>query len=358
MSFPNKDCISFYLYFTNFRKHKTMQFIDEVEIIVIAGHGGNGCISFFRGKYLPKGKPNGGNGGNGGNIYIVADRNLNTLIDFRFKKIFYGKPGENGKGKNCTGKKGNDVIIYVPIGTKITNQKNKTVIGDMKFHLQKYLIAKGGFHGLGNVHFRSSMNRTPYKKTLGTKGETCFLKLELILLADVGMVGLPNSGKSTFMNSVSNSKPKIANYPFTTLTPKLGIVYVEKKKSFILADIPGLIKGAAEGIGLGTRFLKHLMKCHLLLHFIDISIYNQFDIINNINIIFYELKQYNNILNKKPIWLIFNKIDFFSKEKIEIIIKMILKKLNWNQKYFFISAKNKTNIKPLCYSIVRFLNKN
>lgn len=333
-----------------------MQFVDEVLISVSGGNGGNGCISFRREKYIPKGGPDGGNGGDGGNVYIIADKNINTLVDFKFKKIFQAENGYNGKGNDCTGKKGKDIYIKVPIGTRIIDQKTGNVIIDILICKQYFVIAKGGHHGLGNIRFKSSTNQTPMQNTMGSIGEKRLLKLELILLADVGILGLPNSGKSTFLSVISSANPKIADYPFTTIVPKLGVVQLNKKR-FIIADIPGLIKGASKGYGLGTNFLKHLSRCYLLLHFIDLHPIDGSDPIKNFLIICDELKRYNDRkLYKKPRWIVFNKIDLLNKEEINFYIKSINKYLNHNF-YYLISAKNKIGTKKLCSEILSFLDK-
>ncbi|XBC44202.1 MAG: Obg family GTPase CgtA [Buchnera aphidicola (Schlechtendalia peitan)] len=336
-----------------------MKFLDQATIHIIAGNGGNGCISFRREKYIPKGGPDGGDGGNGGNVWLKANRNLNTLVDFRFIKIFQAQNGENGKNKNKSGKKGKDIIIPVPIGTKIIDNNTNEIIDDIVHDGQQILIAKGGWHGLGNTRFKSSVNRTPKKCTIGTLGEQRNIKLELVLLADVGTLGLPNSGKSTLVSSISSAKIKIANYPFTTLTPTLGSVKINTNDSFIIADIPGLIEGASQGRGLGIQFLKHLERCHLLLHVIDISIKNKFIILNNIKIILKELKNYNTKLYEKPIWFIFNKIDLVNKKHTENIIKFIKENIQIKTLYcYLISSITKKGIKTMCKDISYYIKNN
>ncbi|XZR52796.1 MAG: Obg family GTPase CgtA [Enterobacteriaceae bacterium] len=333
-----------------------MKFIDETDILVVAGKGGDGCISFRREKYVPYGGPNGGNGGNGGNIYICANKNLNTLMHLNYKKIFYAENGQNGKSKLCTGKNGKNLLIYVPIGTIIKNKIDNKIICKMVIDKQKILLAKGGYKGLGNNYFKSSTNRTPYKKTKGLLGEKKFIYLELLLLADVGVIGLPNVGKSTFVNIISSAKPKIDTYPFTTIKPQLGTVYIGEGK-FIIADIPGIIKNASKGSGLGYRFLKHIKHCKLLLLMIDIKCFNKLNIIKNIQIIINELKLYNPQLLKKPCWLIFNKIDLIKKNEDEKknIINDIVKKINWRNKYYIISCLKNKNINFLCNKIINFI---
>ncbi|WMC18869.1 MAG: Obg family GTPase CgtA [Enterobacteriaceae bacterium PSpicST2] len=331
-----------------------MKFIDEANILIIAGKGGDGCISFRREKYIPYGGPDGGNGGNGGNIYICTNKNLNTLMHLNFKKTFYAENGGNGKPKLCTGKNGKNLLIYVPIGTIIKIIKNKKIISKIILNNQKILLAKGGVRGLGNNHFKSSINRTPFKKTKGLLGEKKKIYLELLLLADVGLIGLPNSGKSTFVNIISAAKPKIDIYPFTTIKPKLGVVYTEKK-TFIIADIPGIIKNSSKGYGLGYRFLKHIKRCKLLLLMIDIKPLDKSNIIDNIKIIINELKLYDKEILKKPYWLIFNKMDLINKKNLDIIIKNIIKKINWKNKYYIISCLKNIRVKFLCNKIAEFL---
>ncbi|AEO08733.1 GTPase ObgE [Buchnera aphidicola str. Ak (Acyrthosiphon kondoi)] len=334
-----------------------MKFIDQTIIQVIAGNGGNGCVNFRREKYIPKGGPDGGDGGDGGNVWLEADNNLNTLIDLRFKKKFQAQNGQHGSSKKCSGKKGDDIKIHVPIGTKAINYQTREIIGDLIQHKQKILIAKGGWHGLGNVRFKSSTNRTPRQSTLGTIGEKRDIQLELMLIADVGTLGMPNVGKSTFVTSISGAKTKIADYPFTTLNPILGSVNILNNKKFIIADIPGIIKGASNGSGLGIRFLKHLERCKLLLHIVDLVPQNNFHPEQNIAIVLNELKKYSLKLYNKPRWLIFNKIDLLNTEQTNQIINKIKHKFKINEKYYFISSINKTGIKKLCFDIIEYLKK-
>ncbi|ANF17124.1 GTPase CgtA [Buchnera aphidicola (Schlechtendalia chinensis)] len=335
-----------------------MKFLDKAVICIIAGDGGDGCISFKREKYIPKGGPDGGDGGNGGNVWIKANRNLNTLVDFRFKKIFKAQNGENGKNKKKSGKKGKDIIICVPLGTRIIDNNTKEIIDDVVKDMQLVLIAKGGWHGLGNTRFKSSTNRTPKRCTIGTKGEQRDIQLELMLLADVGTLGLPNSGKSTLVSSMSSAKTKIANYPFTTLNPVLGTVRISKSTSFVIADIPGLIEGASQGKGLGIQFLKHLNRCRLLLHIVDISIKNQYIILNNIKTILKEVRNYDKNLKNKPIWIIFNKIDLLKKRDIEIITIFIKKRIHPIQtRFYLISSITKLGIEQMCKDIIIHFSK-
>jgi GTP-binding protein len=284
-----------------------MKFVDEVEIKVEAGDGGNGAISFRREKYVPMGGPDGGDGGDGGDVFLEADEGLNTLVDYRFERFHKAQRGQNGMGRKCTGQRGVDCVLPVPIGTRARDLDTNEVIGDLTKHGQRLLVAKGGFHGLGNTRFKSSVNRAPRQKTNGSEGEVRDLQLELLLLADIGMLGLPNAGKSTFIRNVSAAKPKVADYPFTTLVPNLGVV--RAGNSFVIADIPGLIEGASEGAGLGIRFLRHLERCRVLLNLVDILPVDGSNPVDNARIIVNELRQYSEKLVEKPRWLVFNKID-------------------------------------------------
>ncbi|EOZ3160296.1 Obg family GTPase CgtA [Yersinia enterocolitica] len=333
-----------------------MKFVDEATILVVAGDGGNGCVSFRREKYIPNGGPDGGDGGDGGDIYLLADENLNTLIDYRFVKSFRAERGENGQSRDCTGKRGKDITIKVPVGTRVLDQGTGEIVGDMTRHGQRLMVAKGGFHGLGNTRFKSSVNRAPRQKTMGTEGETRELMLELLLLADVGMLGLPNAGKSTFIRAVSAAKPKVADYPFTTLIPSLGVVRMDHEQSFVVADIPGLIEGASDGAGLGIRFLKHLERCRVLLHLVDLAPIDESDPVENAKIIINELQQYSENLAQKPRWLVFNKIDLVGTEEAEVRAKAIVEALRWEDKYYMISAANRDNVNALCWDVMNFLN--
>ncbi|MCW5197573.1 Obg family GTPase CgtA [Buchnera aphidicola] len=332
-----------------------MKFIDQAIIILKAGNGGNGIISFKREKNNPKGGPDGGDGGDGGSIFFQANKNINTLIDYTFKKFIQAQNGESGKNRNKSGKKGKNLTLFVPLGTKIINYNTNEIIKEFKYHKQSFLLLQGGWHGLGNYRFKSSTNRTPKKKTLGKIGETIKIKLELSLLADVGIIGLPNVGKSTFIRSISSAKPKIGNYYFTTLRPYLGVFFTKSKKSLTFADIPGIIKGASRGIGLGLKFLRHIEKCKILLHIIDLSIHNYKLIIKNINIVNKEIKLYKKKIYKKKKWLVFNKSDLIKKEDIKYKIKKILKKINYVEKYFIISAINKKGLNTLCKNLSKII---
>lgn len=333
-----------------------MKFVDEATTLVVAGDGGNGCISFRREKYIPYGGPDGGDGGDGGDIYLLADENLNTLIDYRFIKEFQAERGQNGQSKGCTGRRGKDIIIKVPVGTRVKDQNTGETLGDMTQHKQKLMVAKGGWHGLGNIRFKSSTNRTPRQKTLGTAGETRNLILELLLLADVGMLGQPNAGKSTFIRAVSAAKPKVANYPFTTLAPSLGVVRIDNKQSFVIADIPGLIAGAYSGAGLGLRFLKHLERCRVLLHLVDIAPIDESDPAENAKIIINELNQYSESLTRKPCWLVFNKVDVLGTDEATKRAKNIVMDMNYSGAYYLISASNRYGVNTLCKDIINFIN--
>ncbi|MEI7201691.1 Obg family GTPase CgtA [Pectobacterium parvum] len=335
-----------------------MKFVDEATILVVAGDGGNGCVSFRREKYIPNGGPDGGDGGDGGDVYLLADENLNTLIDYRFEKSFRAERGQNGQSRDCTGKRGKDITIKVPVGTRVLDQGTGEVLGDMTRHQQNLMVAKGGWHGLGNSRFKSSVNRAPRQKTNGTKGEERELTLELLLLADVGMLGLPNAGKSTFIRAVSAAKPKVADYPFTTLVPSLGVVRMDSEQSFVLADIPGLIEGASDGAGLGIRFLKHLERCRVLLHLVDLAPIDESDPIENAKIIINELEQYGAGLAEKPRWLVFNKVDLIDKAEAEKRAKEIAAALGWDDKYYLISAANREGVNPLCWDVMNFLKAN
>lgn len=333
-----------------------MKFVDEVEIRAEAGDGGSGVVSFRREKYVPDGGPDGGDGGDGGSVYLQADENLNTLIDYQFERFHRAERGTNGQSRNCTGKKGEDLVVKVPVGTRITDVDTQEGLGDLTQHGQKIVVAKGGFHGLGNARFKSSTNRAPRQKTLGTPGEVRNLKLELMLLADVGLLGLPNAGKSTFIRSVSAAKPKVADYPFTTLIPNLGVVRPEANKSFVIADIPGLIEGASDGAGLGIRFLKHLERCRVLLHVIDVMPVDGSNPVDNAFAIINELHQYSPKLAEKPRWLVFNKIDLLPEDEAQALCEQIAQELGEEENVYRISAVNKLNTQPLIHDIMALLD--
>ena len=332
-----------------------MKFVDEAEIRVEAGDGGNGVIGFRREKYVPKGGPDGGDGGDGGSVFLQADENLNTLIDYRFERFHRAERGQNGQGGNCIGKKGKDLTVMVPVGTRATDSDTGEVLGDLTRHGQKLKVAQGGFHGLGNARFKSSTNRAPRQKTNGTPGEIRNLKLELMLLADVGLLGMPNAGKSTFIRSVSAAKPKVADYPFTTLVPNLGVVRQDSQRSFVVADIPGLIEGAADGAGLGIRFLKHLERCRILLHVVDVFPVDETDPAEHAKAIIEELEKYSPKLAEKPRWLVFNKVDLLLEEEAEERCQHVIDALGWEGPVYQISAFQKMNLDPLCNDIMDFI---
>ena len=333
-----------------------MKFVDEVEIRAEAGDGGSGIVSFRREKYVPDGGPDGGDGGDGGSVYLQADENLNTLIDYQFERFHRAERGTNGRSRNCTGKKADDLFVMVPVGTRITDVDTQEGLGDLTQHGQRILVAKGGFHGLGNARFKSSTNRAPRQKTLGTPGEVRNLKLELLLLADVGLLGLPNAGKSTFIRSVSAARPKVADYPFTTLIPNLGVVRPEANKSFVIADIPGLIEGASDGAGLGIRFLKHLERCRVLLHIIDVMPVDGSNPVDNAFAIINELHQYSPKLAEKPRWLVFNKIDLLPEDEAQALCDAIAQELGESENIYQISAINKLHTQPLIHEIMTLLD--
>ncbi len=332
-----------------------MKFVDEVEIRVDAGDGGSGCVSFRREKYIEYGGPDGGDGGDGGDVYLVADENLNTLIDFRFERFHKAQRGENGKGRNCTGRGGEDEFLKVPVGTRVIDVDTGEQIGDLTKHKQKLMVAKGGWHGLGNLRFKSSTNRAPRQKTLGTPGEVRHLQLELLLLADVGLLGLPNAGKSTLIRSVSAAKPKVADYPFTTLVPNLGVVRLNSQRSFVIADIPGLISGAADGAGLGIQFLKHLERCRILVHLIDLLPADQSDPAENAVTIINELDQYSEKLAGKPRWLVFNKTDLLLEDEAEETMARVIEALDWQGDVLKVSAYNRDGTDELCQKLMTFI---
>jgi GTP-binding protein len=328
-----------------------MKFIDESKIEVIAGDGGNGAASFRREKYIDKGGPDGGDGGWGGSVYALADRNINTLVDYRFARFHRARNGEPGRGADCYGKGADDIVLRMPVGTVITDINNGELIADLDHDGQKMLLAQGGKGGLGNLHFKSSTNRAPRQCTPGTEGERRELQLELKILADVGLLGMPNAGKSTFIRAVSAARPKVADYPFTTLHPNLGVVRVSAEKSFVIADIPGLIEGAAEGAGLGHQFLRHLMRTRLLLHLVDIApMYEGVDPVREANSILNELKKYDEVLYNKPRWLVLNKLDLLHDKDEKIAA--FLKEFHDYSRYFVISAINGDGCKELCYAIM------
>jgi len=333
-----------------------MKYIDEALIHVSAGKGGDGAASFRREKYIPKGGPSGGDGGRGGSIFAIADRNINTLVDYRFAREHRAKKGENGRGSDCYGKSADDIVLRMPVGTVITNADTGEVIADLAEHEQKVVLAKGGGGGLGNLHFKSSTNRTPRQFTPGEPGEEFALRLELKVLADVGLLGMPNAGKSTLIRAVSAARPKVADYPFTTMHPNLGVVRVDQNRSFVMADIPGLIEGAAEGAGLGHRFLKHLARTRLLLHVVDIAPLDEnVDPVREAKAIIKELRKYDESLYRKPRWLVLNKADLLNEQDRDKICKKLVRDLRWKGRNFLVSAVTGAGCRELTYAIMEYL---
>lgn len=333
-----------------------MKFVDEARIEVLAGKGGDGSASFRREKFIPKGGPDGGDGGNGGSIFAVADRNINTLIEFRYTRIFKAKNGEPGRGSQCYGKCADDVLIRVPVGTVISDAESGEPLADLDRDGARALLAQGGKGGLGNLHFKSSVNRAPRQHTKGEPGEERLLHLELKVLADVGLLGMPNAGKSTFIRAVSAAKPKVADYPFTTLHPNLGVVRAGQDKSFVIADIPGLIEGAAEGAGLGHQFLRHLQRTRLLLHLVDISPnWEGADPVKDARAIVEELRKYDESLYNKPRWLVLNKLDLIPVENRETLVQDFVRDYGWTGQVFVISAINGEGCQPLVHAIQAYL---
>lgn len=329
-----------------------MKFVDESEITVEAGKGGNGCLSFRREKYIERGGPDGGDGGDGGSVYMIADESLNTLVDFRFQPRYRAESGKPGQGKNCTGKGGEDLVIRVPIGTSVIDVNTEELIADLDDPSEMVMVAKGGIHGMGNTRFKSSTNRAPRKTTNGTPGEARLLQLQLRLVADVGLLGLPNAGKSTLIRAVSAAKPKVADYPFTTLVPNLGVVSLGMERSFVMADIPGLIEGAAEGAGLGFRFLKHLSRTRLLIHLIDVLPADESDPVENAQKIVAELAKFSVTLGEKERWLVLNKTDLIEPEQLQQLKDRLQSALDWQGQIFEIAAINRTGCGDLCESLM------
>lgn len=330
-----------------------MKFIDEAIIEVRAGDGGNGCVSFRREKYIPHGGPDGGDGGDGGSVYLEADSCINTLIDFRHTRKFIAQQGVKGKGRNCTGKSGEDLFVKVPVGTLVHEDETGELIGDLVRNGQRLLVARGGFHGLGNARYKSSTNRTPRQSKPGTPGEKRQLHLEMKLLADVGLLGIPNAGKSTLISAVSSARPKIADYPFTTLHPNLGVVRASSHRSFVMADIPGLIEGAAEGAGLGIQFLKHLSRTHLLLHLLDMG--PDRDPVVDATTIIAELERYDAALAGRDRWLVLNKTDLLPEDEREQRCRDVVKALDWSGPVFEISALAHTGTDVLVHAVMDFI---
>lgn len=329
-----------------------MRFVDEAVITVEAGDGGNGVASFRREKFVPFGGPDGGDGGRGGSIYIQADDNTSTLVDYRYTRKFRAERGKNGAGANCTGRGGEDVVLYVPVGTTVVDTESGDIIGDLVESGQRVLVAGGGEGGLGNTHFKSSTNRAPRKCTTGVKGEYREIRLELKVLADVGLLGMPNAGKSTFIRAVSAAKPKVADYPFTTMVPNLGVVDADRHRSFVMADIPGLIEGAAEGAGLGIRFLKHLARTRILLHIIDVQPIDGSDPVHNAKAILRELEKFSPTLAQLPVVLVLNKLDQLPEDSREEWCEHILNELNWDGPVFKTSGLLSEGTKDVVYYLM------
>ncbi len=333
-----------------------MKFVDEAEIRVEAGDGGNGCVGFRREKYVPLGGPDGGDGGDGGSVFLVASNNLNTLVDFRYNPTHRAERGQNGSGSNCTGRKGEDCHVRVPTGTIVYDAETGEKLGDLTREGEELLVAQGGFHGIGNARFKSSTNRAPQQATKGTPGEKRYLKLELKLIADVGLLGMPNAGKSSLIRAVSSARPKVADYPFTTLHPNLGVVRVDDQRSFVMADIPGLIEGAADGAGLGMQFLKHLARTRLLLHVLDVVPYeSEEQPCEAARKIIHELTQWDEQLEEKPRWLVLNKVDQLPAELVDVHCQTIVDELGWQGPVFRISALRGDGLKPLMFQVMDFL---
>ena len=333
-----------------------MKFIDEATIEVSAGNGGDGCASFRREKFIPKGGPDGGDGGRGGSVWVTADRNINTLIDFRYARRHQAPNGERGRGADCYGAAGNDIELRVPVGTVITDADTGEKVVDMVAHEQRALLARGGRGGLGNLHFKSSTNRTPRQFTKGEPGERHRLHLELRVLADVGLVGLPNAGKSTLIRAVSNARPKVADYPFTTLHPNLGVVRIGPEQSFVVADVPGLIEGAAEGMGLGHQFLRHLSRTNLLLHVVDCCSPESSEPARDAKAIVAELRKYDEKLHRKPRWIVLNKVDLLPADKRDEVMQSFRRQLRTKLPIFAVSAATGEGCRELVSAMAQFLS--
>src|SRR6056297_1068713 len=334
---------------------RAMKFVDEAKIEVRAGRGGHGSASFRREKYIPKGGPDGGDGGDGGSVWLEADPGLNTLVDFRHARLFQARNGQPGQGRQRTGKSAEHVVVRVPLGTIGRSIETDEIIGDVTQPGQRLLVARGGTGGKGNIHFKSSVNRTPRQFTEGTAGEQRALHLELKVLADVGLLGFPNAGKSTLISAVSKARPKVADYPFTTLHPNLGVVSLEPGRSFVIADIPGIIEGAAGGAGLGIRFLKHLQRTRLLLHLVDIAPIDQADPVEQIRILEQELAEFDAELAQRERWLVLTKTDQLAEEEVEEMCRDIIQRLAWSGPWFAISAVARSGLSPLLGRIMEHL---
>jgi GTP-binding protein len=329
-----------------------MKFVDEATIDIAAGDGGAGCVSFRREKFIPFGGPNGGDGGRGGSVWALADRNINTLIDYRYARRHEAKNGEGGRGSDQYGAAADDIVLRMPVGTMLSDAETGELLFELLEHDQKVLLLKGGDGGFGNLHFKTSTNRSPRQKTPGWPGEAKKLKLELRVLADVGLLGMPNAGKSTLIAAISNARPKIADYPFTTLHPNLGVVRVGPERSFVVADIPGLIEGASEGAGLGHQFLRHLQRTRLLLHIVDLAPFDDaVDPVQQARAIVAELKKYDPKLHAKTRWLVLNKLDMVPAEEREARVKDFVRRLRWKGPVFAISALARDGLQPMIEKI-------
>ena len=332
-----------------------MKFVDEATIDVIAGKGGNGCVSFRREKFVPKGGPDGGDGGDGGSVFLEGDVALNTMIDYRYTRRFRAENGEAGRGRNCSGKSGQDLVLPVPLGTTVLDDETGEILGDIRKAGERLLVAQGGFHGLGNTRYKSSINRAPRQNSPGTEGESRKLKLELKVLADVGLLGLPNAGKSTLIKAVSAATPKVADYPFTTLIPSLGVVKVDAHRSFVAADIPGLIEGASEGAGLGIRFLKHLTRNRVLLHLVDVAPIDGSDPADAACAVVRELERFSPTLAARPRWLVLNKIDLVDADAVAACRERVVSALNWRGPVYEVSAVAGLHTDSLCGDLMTHL---
>ncbi|MGA0150654.1 MAG: Obg family GTPase CgtA [Luminiphilus sp.] len=332
-----------------------MKFVDEATIEVTAGKGGNGCVSFRREKFVPKGGPDGGDGGDGGSVYIEGDESLNTMIDYRYTRRFRAESGEAGRGRNCSGKSGSDLVLPVPLGTTVLDESSGEILGDIREAGERLLVAQGGFHGLGNTRYKSSINRAPRQSSPGSEGESRQLKLELKVLADVGLLGLPNAGKSTLIRAVSAATPKVADYPFTTLIPNLGVVKVDAYRSFVVADIPGLIEGASEGAGLGIRFLKHLTRNRVLLHLVDVAPLDGGDAGEAACAVIRELEAFSPTLARRPRWLVLNKTDLVDETLLSECRDRVVAALNWSGPVYTISAVAGRGTERLCGDLMTYL---
>ncbi len=333
-----------------------VKFVDEAPIRVEAGNGGGGRLGFRREKYIPKGGPDGGDGGDGGDVVLVANENFNTLVDYRYQRVFRAENGERGGGAHCRGKSGEDLILPVPVGTTVIDEDTQEILGDLAATGQQLVVARGGFHGLGNARYKSSTNRAPRQTTPGQPGEARNLRLELKVLADVGLVGMPNAGKSTFIRAVSAARPKVADYPFTTLVPNLGVVKMQRYQSFVIADVPGLVAGASSGAGLGVRFLRHLTRTRLLLHLVDMAVVDGTDPTSNARVIEEELANFSPTLATRDRWLVLNKIDLLPAEEAAQRCADVVSRLGWSGPVHQISGLSGAGTQALCGAIQNYLD--